>query len=255
MNIKQLKVSNSFIIAVILFAAPFIAGAQTDSGTFQLLTKPGDVPNTPAAPNTSPVYAIPYSGSNQNAANPAQSPTTVTDPSIPRNASYVGSTVQSYNSNLLPVSNSNNSAPAAQSNQSVPTTPAAASDPTQSAFRIVVCDGPATPSANQPVQEYDNQGKPSGTHPYVACDFNGAMLTVQHLINVFLVLGVFAAIILCTYAGFLLMTGREADRKKAKEIFPKIGIGFLVMLAAWFIVFQILNWLTGNPMFTKLLGS
>jgi len=136
------------------------------------------------------------------------------------------------------------------------TTPNGAADPTQSSFSIVVCDGPDLPTAPiNLLQKANDEMQKAQERNYIPCNFNGAMLTVQHLINIFLVLGVFAAIILFTYAGFLLMTGKEADRKKAKDIFPKIGIGFLVMLSAWFIVFQILNWLTGNPAFTKLLGS
>jgi hypothetical protein len=70
-----------------------------------------------------------------------------------------------------------------------------------------------------------------------------------------MVLGVFAAIILFTYAGYLMMTGKDSDRNKAKDIFPKIFIGFVIMLSAWFIVYQILDWLTGNGAFTKLLGN
>lgn len=128
-------------------------------------------------------------------------------------------------------------------------------DPTKSAFKIVVCDGPDNPAINKPVTVYGNDGKPSGTRPYVVCDFNGAMITVQHLINIAMVLGVLAAIVLFTYAGFLLITGKEGDRKKAYEIFPKVFWGFIIMLSAWFIVYQLLSWLTGNSIFTKLLGN
>jgi len=124
------------------------------------------------------------------------------------------------------------------------TTVSASADPTQSSFKVVVCDGPALPSSVT---------KPSN---YVACDFNGAMTQIQHLIDIAMVLGVFAAIILFTYAGYLMMTGTEANRKKAKDIFPKIVWGFVIMLSAWFIVYQLLNWLTGpSSIFTKLLGN
>ncbi|HTK33133.1 MAG TPA: hypothetical protein VL335_01135 [Candidatus Paceibacterota bacterium] len=136
------------------------------------------------------------------------------------------------------------------------TSPAASEDPTQSSFRIVVCDGPDNPAINKPVPLYDNNGKPTGqTRPYVVCNFNGAMLTVQHLINIAMVLGVFAAIVLFTYAGYLMLKGTDSDRNKAKDIFPKILWGFVIMLSAWFIVYQILSWLTGNSAFTKLLGN
>jgi len=131
----------------------------------------------------------------------------------------------------------------AQTTQNL-TMPTGISDPTQPTFKVTVCDGPDLTGTGLTI--------PSG---YIPCNFNGAMMQVQHLIDICMVLGVFAAIVLFTYAGFLLMTGREADRKKAKDIFPKIAIGFLVMLSAWFIVYQLLNWLTGNGMFTKLLGN
>ena len=135
--------------------------------------------------------------------------------------------------------------------------PADSESPTQSSFRIVICDGPTLPpntpqNAAARTELIKEAGSPG---QYIPCDFNGAMMQVQHLINICMVLGVLTAIVSFTYAGYLLMTGKEDDRKKAKDIFPKVGIGFLVMLSAWFIVFQILNWLTGNPIFTKLLGS
>ena len=65
----------------------------------------------------------------------------------------------------------------------------------------------------------------------------------------------FAAILLFTYAGYLFLTGKEGDRKKAYDVFPKVFWGFIIMLTAWFVVYQILNWLTGNSIFGKLLGN
>ncbi len=135
------------------------------------------------------------------------------------------------------------------------TSPISNENPTQSSFQITVCDGPNNPKGNNPVNLYDSNGNPAGTRPYVVCNFNTGMLQIQHLINIAMVLGVFAAIVLFTYAGFLMLTGKEDDRKKAKDIFPKIFIGFIIMLTAWFIVYQILSWLTGNGTFTKLLGN
>lgn len=138
--------------------------------------------------------------------------------------------------------------------------PNSTEDPTQTSFRVVVCDGPALPTKDlqdAAQAEIDQAAKNTGvaTHTYVVCNFNGAMIQVQHLIDIAMVLGVFAAIVLFTYAGFLMLTGKEDDRKKAKDIFPKIFIGFIIMLSAWFIVYQILSWLTGNGTFTKLLGN
>ena len=133
------------------------------------------------------------------------------------------------------------------------TMPTGVSDPTQSSFRIVICDGPTLPS-DPTAKAALIKGAADPNH-YIPCDFNGAMMQVQHLIDICMVLGVFAAIALFTYAGYLFMTGKEGDRKKAYEVFPRVFWGFIIMLSAWFIVYQILSWLTGNSMFTKLLGN
>jgi hypothetical protein len=116
-------------------------------------------------------------------------------------------------------------------------------DVTQPGFKIIVCDGPALPSSIP---------TPQG---YIPCDFNGAMIQVQHLIDIAMVLGVLAAIVIFTYAGYLYITGTEGNIKKAKSIFPKVFFGFVIMLVAWFVVYQLLDWLTGNSGFSKLLGS
>lgn len=102
-----------------------------------------------------------------------------------------------------------------------------------SGFKLVVCDGP--------------EGlRPPGDLSYRACDFRGLMIQAQYLINVMIVLGVVAAILGFAWGGYLYITGTQGNIKKAKEIFPKLGIGFILMLTAWFIVYQILSWLTGN---------
>ena len=114
-------------------------------------------------------------------------------------------------------------------------------------FRLLICDGPVLPSN---VPEPTNLG-----HKYVPCDFNGLMLQVQHLINIAMVAGVIVAIGGFSYAGYLFITGTPANIGRAKEIFPKIGLGFVIMLSAWFIVYQLLAWLTGNNGFGALLGN
>ncbi len=116
-----------------------------------------------------------------------------------------------------------------------------------SSFRLIVCDGPPLP-ANVP--------KPTDLgHTYVPCDFNGIMKQVQHLINIALIVGVLTFIVSLCYMGYLYISGSESNIKKAHEIFPKAFWGFIIMLTAWFIVFQILNWLTGSSGFSALLGS
>ena len=127
------------------------------------------------------------------------------------------------------------------------TMPTGVSDPTQSSFRILICDGPSLPNAallKSAQDQIDQIAKNTGvaTHTYLPCNFNGAMMQVQHLIDICMVLGVFAAIALFTYAGYLFMTGKEGDRKKAYEVFPRVFWGFIIMLSAWFVVYQILSW-------------
>ena len=110
-------------------------------------------------------------------------------------------------------------------------------------FKIVVCDGPTPPKGVVVPNDY------------VPCDFNGVILQVQHIIDIAIAAGVLIAIIGFCYAGFLYIKGGESDIKKAKEFFPKIFWGFIIMISAWFIVYQILSWLTDNAGFKTLLGG
>lgn len=117
------------------------------------------------------------------------------------------------------------------------------SDPTQSSFKLVWCDGPKLPPSMQ---------TPSG---YIVCDFNGAVMQVQHLINVMVVVGVLLAIIAFCQAGYLYMTPVADKKSEAKELFVKVLKGFIIMLCAWFVVYQLLSWLGGNSATTYLLGN
>lgn len=119
---------------------------------------------------------------------------------------------------------------------------------TKSNFSLVVCDGPPLPE--RVLNEMPAEKKAS----YRPCDFNAAMMEVQHLINIAIVLGVLAAIFGFSYVGYLYITGVPSNITKARDIFKKLAIGFIIMLTAWFIVYQLLNWLTGDSGFGKLLG-
>lgn len=131
-------------------------------------------------------------------------------------------------------------------------------------FKIISCDGPDLSQLKVPIQ-MTWQGKtvtvpPMSNAPgYIPCDFNGAMMQVQHLINIAIVVGVFAAIVLFCYAGYIYISaGMKGDanaHSTALDIFRKVGIGFIIMLSAWFIVYQILAWLTGTSGFGVLLGK
>ncbi len=136
--------------------------------------------------------------------------------------------------------------------QTAPIDPAT-ENPNSSAFKISVCDGPTIP-ANQP-EVLAKARADLGGREYIPCDFNAVILLVQHLINIMLVLGVLAAICMFAYAGLLFISGQKPKIDKARSIFPKVFTGFIIMLSAWFIVYQILSWLTNNSGFKTLLGS
>ncbi len=142
---------------------------------------------------------------------------------------------------------------------SVTTIPVAiAAEPTtnlnSSAFKIVACDGPENLNHINPATGKIEQGYIADPS-FVPCNFKGVMIQIQHLINIMMVVGVFASIAAFSWGGFLYITGKEGNIKKAHEIFPKVFIGFIIMLSAWFIVYQILSWLTDNDAFKSLLGS
>ncbi|MES2216027.1 MAG: hypothetical protein V4481_01890 [Patescibacteria group bacterium] len=128
-------------------------------------------------------------------------------------------------------------------------------NPNDEGFRLTVCDGPTLPTP-QMKQAADSELQAKYHRNYVPCDFNGVMLQVQHLINIAIILGVIMAILGFFYAGYLHITGTQENIKKARSIFPKILGGFILMLSGWFIVYQILSWLTGEGSgLGALLGS
>lgn len=114
-------------------------------------------------------------------------------------------------------------------------------DITKSSFQLSICDGPRPPG-----------GGDSGT---VYCDFNGLILTAQRFINVAIALGVFIALGSFCYIGYLYITGIPGNITKAKSMLPKIFFGFIIMLTAWFAVYQLLSWLGASTSYTSLLGS
>lgn len=126
-------------------------------------------------------------------------------------------------------------------------------DISKSTFKLLICDGPEelrhyNPATNKIEPSFPNE-------KYVACDFKGLMLQLQHFINIAMVLGVLIAIVGFTWAGALYVSGKPNNITKAHQIFPSIFIGFIIMLSAWFIVYQILAWLTGTSSFGVLLGK
>ncbi len=130
----------------------------------------------------------------------------------------------------------------------------------QGGFQLTVCDGPSL----EGLDDSTAKALKGNITNYIPCDFNGAMIQIQHLINIAMVLGVLAAIVGFSWAGFLLIsmsiTGKMDDRKKAVEIFRKVVTGFVIMLVSWFVVYQILDWVvkkdsSGSSGVQYLLGN
>jgi len=127
-------------------------------------------------------------------------------------------------------------------------------NPSNEGFKLVVCDGPTLPEDVKKTLPTGTEFKKRYGHdlPYVPCNFQTAMAQIQHLINIMLVVGVLAAVAGFTYAGALYISGSQEKIKKARSIFPKVFGGFVLMLSAWFIVFEIMR-LLGNGAGTALL--
>ncbi len=110
-------------------------------------------------------------------------------------------------------------------------------DITSSNFNLVVCDGPALPAS---MKAPDN---------YRVCDLKAVMKEIQHIMNILIIFGVVVAIGGFSYSGFLyIYHGSEPKaRSEASGVFKKVFWGFIVMLTAWFIVYQILSWIQCKP--------
>ena len=139
-------------------------------------------------------------------------------------------------------------------------------------FKFTVCDGPdlskmktGSVTLNHAVTD-PSTGKvtnekvvvnANGPFPdwYHACNFNTLISTAQHLINIAIVIGVFVALGSFCYIGYLYLTGKEKNISLAHSILPKVFFGFIMMLSAWFIVYELLSWLGTSPGFRSLLGS
>lgn len=74
-----------------------------------------------------------------------------------------------------------------------------------------------------------------------ACDFNSLILLAQNLITDLIFLSTIFATAAFAFAGFKLLTsgGDEKAAGEAKEIFKKVGWGYLWILVAWLLVYTI----------------
>jgi hypothetical protein len=129
-------------------------------------------------------------------------------------------------------------------------------------FKLVVCDGPeaaghVSPTGASGERNIDGSYKYPLKQGYVPCDFNGVMKQIQHIINILIVLGFVVAVLGFSYAGAIYITAGDNPGKitEAHSIFKKVLIGFIIMLLAWTVVYQLLSWLTGDSGFGALLGA
>lgn len=73
------------------------------------------------------------------------------------------------------------------------------------------------------------------------CTFNHLISLIRKIIDFLIMISVPLASISFAWAGFLLVSsgGSEEKKNKAKEIFSKTAIGFMIVLSAWLIVYFI----------------
>ena len=77
----------------------------------------------------------------------------------------------------------------------------------------------------------------------VECNFNTLLGTVKSLINWMFLIAIPIAVVLFAYAGLLVMSGKEDNKKKGKGVFLNVVIGFAIMLVAYTVVQTVVGWL------------
>jgi hypothetical protein len=124
-----------------------------------------------------------------------------------------------------------------------------------SSFKLLICDGPEQINHIDPTTGKYDASNPKNNPNFIPCDFNGAMMQIQHFINVAMIVGVLVAIVGFTKAGIYFIWGEPGKIKEARETFAYVVKGFIIMLSAWFIVYQILAWLLKSNTLGVLLGT
>jgi len=127
-------------------------------------------------------------------------------------------------------------------------------NPSDASFKLAWCDGPDLTGVNF-ASSTDKARFNNSASNYVPCNFPGLVGQIQHLLNAAFVFGVFIAIAGFLWSGFLFIKGDQESRKKGKAILPKILIGFIIMICAWFIVIQLMTWLGADPKLISLING
>lgn len=88
---------------------------------------------------------------------------------------------------------------------------------------------------------FDESGKDISGTLIEPCNFNHLIVLAQRLINWLVFISVFVGAALFAYAGLLYVSsaGSEDKVKKAHDLFRSVLVGFLLVLAAWLIVYTI----------------
>ncbi|MEK7662371.1 MAG: hypothetical protein AAB355_02680 [Patescibacteria group bacterium] len=79
--------------------------------------------------------------------------------------------------------------------------------------------------------------------PEPACNFDQLVIMAQRIIRFLILIGGSLGAVAFAYAGWLYLTsgGNPGKVTSAKDIFIKVVLGFIFMLAAWLIVSLIVN--------------
>lgn len=99
---------------------------------------------------------------------------------------------------------------------------------------LVKCDGVVDPNE-------------SGRN--VPCNFYNLIVIINKLINWAFTLSLPVVAGMFAYAGYLHLTGVEADIKRSRTMMKNAIIGFIISLTAWFIVTTLVGWIK-SPTFT-----
>lgn len=133
--------------------------------------------------------------------------------------------------------------------------PSPETDISKPTFKLLICDGPEQINHIDPKSGLYKIDNPKNNPNFIPCDFNGAMMQIQHFINVAMIVGVLVAVLGFTKAGIYFIWGEPGKIKEAKETFAYVVKGFIIMLSAWFIVYQILAWLLKSNTLGVLLAT
>ncbi len=79
------------------------------------------------------------------------------------------------------------------------------------------------------------------------CDFAALMNTIVKLVNWLFYISIPLAIVMFAWSGALYMTGQKGNIDKAKGIFTAVAVGFIIMVVAWFVVRQVVEWFVADP--------